>query len=57
MISCFPHEEILDPFRFMLMAVCGWMNQQQLIAACLTRNSRGKVQNICGDSFAECLWR
>jgi len=20
----------LDPFRFLLVAVCGWMNQQQL---------------------------
>jgi len=44
MISCFPHEEILDPFRFMLMAVCGWMNQQQLIAACLTRTRAGKCR-------------
>jgi len=38
------HEEILDPFRFMLMAVCGWMNQQQLIAACLTRTRAGKCR-------------
>jgi putative transposase len=26
----FPMTKSLDPFRFLLMAVCGWMNQQQL---------------------------
>ena len=47
----------LDPFRFVLIAVSGWMNQQQLeLINYLREDSRVLREQLGGITHAACLY-